>query len=234
MLMLVGLTLAAGLAIPAGAAIGLTERILPRWLHDEFRHSVTAFGGGVLLSAVALVLVPGGVERLGWFAVTVAFVTGGCGFMLIDKAIQQAKGSAGQVLAMLADFVPEVAALGAVYTADRGHGLFLALIIVLQNLPEGFNSCRELRATDGIHGGVLIASLLGMSLLGPAGGLIGYYALADRPAVLAWIMLIAAGGIMYLTFQDIAPQVRLENKRLPALGSVLGFAAGLLGHMVIA
>jgi hypothetical protein len=36
----------AGLTIPIGAYLATIERIRPRWLQDEFRHSVLAFGGG--------------------------------------------------------------------------------------------------------------------------------------------------------------------------------------------
>ena len=48
------LTLMAGLAMPVGAALASVERIHPRWLETEVRHSVIAFGGGALLAAVAL------------------------------------------------------------------------------------------------------------------------------------------------------------------------------------
>lgn len=46
-------------------------------------------------------------------------------------------------------------------------------------------------------------------------------------------MLFAAGGILYLLFQDIAPQVRLENRWGPPLGAVLGFMLGMLGQILI-
>ena len=45
-------------------------------------------------------------------------------------------------------------------------------------------------------------------------------------------MLFAAGGILYLTFQDIAPQSRLERRWRPPLGAVLGFALSVLAEMV--
>ena len=38
------LTLIAGLAMPVGAMIAAVERIHPRWLETEVRHSVMAFG----------------------------------------------------------------------------------------------------------------------------------------------------------------------------------------------
>jgi len=50
----------AGAAIPTGGFLAKVEMIRPPWLEAEFRHSVLAFGGGALIAAVALVLVPEG------------------------------------------------------------------------------------------------------------------------------------------------------------------------------
>ena len=69
-------TLLAGLAMPLGALIACFEKIGSEWLEQELRHSVMAFGGGALLSAVALVLVPEGMDSLDilpaciWFIVS--------------------------------------------------------------------------------------------------------------------------------------------------------------------
>ena len=46
-------------------------------------------------------------------------------------------------------------------------------------------------------------------------------------------MLLAAGGILYLTFQDIAPQARLARHWSPPLGAVLGFALALVGELLL-
>jgi ZIP family zinc transporter len=45
-------------------------------------------------------------------------------------------------------------------------------------------------------------------------------------------MLVAAGGILYAVFQDIAPQVKLEKHWAPPFGAVLGFVLGLVGFMM--
>lgn len=233
MLELVVVTLLAGLAIPLGGTLAMVERVRPRWLEQELRHSVIAFGGGVLMSAVALVLVPDGSAALPWWLAVGVFVGGGAGFLAIDSLVKRRQGSAAQVLAMLADFVPEAIALGAVFVVDRQRALLLALLIGLQNLPEGFNSYRELRATGLHRGRTVLVLMLAMSLLGPVSGLAGYWFLSDDDAIVGAIMLAAAGGILFLTFQDIAPQAELENKQGPALGAVLGFATGLTGHLLI-
>ena len=46
-------------------------------------------------------------------------------------------------------------------------------------------------------------------------------------------MLFASGGILYLIFEDIAPQARLERRWSPPLGAVAGFVLGLVGHLLL-
>ena len=46
-------------------------------------------------------------------------------------------------------------------------------------------------------------------------------------------MLFAAGGILYLLFQDIAPQSRVNRYWAPALGAVAGFGVGMAGHLLV-
>ncbi len=45
-------------------------------------------------------------------------------------------------------------------------------------------------------------------------------------------MLFASGGILYCVFQDIAPQVKLENHWAPPMEIVLGFVIGVIGYML--
>ncbi len=56
--------------------------------------------------------------------------------------------------------------------------------------------------------------------------------LENDPVVLGWLMLFSAGGILYLMYQDIAPQIPLARHWSPPLGAILGFALGLLGHIL--
>ncbi len=46
-------------------------------------------------------------------------------------------------------------------------------------------------------------------------------------------MTFASGGILYLIFQDIAPNVALKKTWLPALGANLGFLIGIIGEKLI-
>jgi len=79
-------TLCAGACIPLGGVLAYVERIRPKWLENEFRHSVIAFGGGILLAAVALVLVPEGTEYVNHTTLSViVFLSGGVCFFIVER-----------------------------------------------------------------------------------------------------------------------------------------------------
>lgn len=227
------LTVMAGVAIPLGGGLAAVERIQPRWLEQELRHFIIAFGGGVLLAAVSLVLVPEGIKDLSAPLAAFWMLAGGLAFMYTDVVLSRRQGSAAQLIAMLADFIPEALALGAMFAADVRAAPLLALLIALQNFPEGFNAFREMRSSTRASVRTVLIGFCILVPLGPAAGLTGYYWLAGFPVAVDAVMLFAAAGILYLTFQDIAPQARLARHWSPPLGAVGGFLFGLMGHMLL-
>ncbi len=228
-------TLAAGLCIPIGGALASVERIRPNWLENEFRHFVVAFGGGVLLAAIALVLVPEGNHYLGGSAWAVAIVLmGGLTFFGAEVWLGKTNKQKPQLLAMMLDYIPECMALGGAFALGASSAPLLALFIGVQNLPEGFNAFRELQADDTEKPA---AYWLGLMLvfvpLGPMMGLIGWAYFVENVVLLGSVMLFASGGILYLIFQDIAPQAHMQKHWAPPLGAVLGFCLGMLGHNLL-
>ena len=222
----------AGAMIPLGGVLARAENIRPRWLEQEFRHSVIAFGGGALLAAVALVLVPQGAEAVPVPVAVLAFGAGGILFAAIDHQLKKEAGPRSQLLAMVADFVPEAMALGALFAAGSGSAPLLALLIAMQNLPEGFNAYREQRAGGAARTSTLALFVI-LALLGPVAAVLGNIYLSEAPAAMGTLMLVSAGGILYLIFEDIAPQTPLRRAWAPPLGAVAGFALGLAGHLLI-
>jgi zinc transporter, ZIP family len=225
-------TTGAGLALPVGGLIARFEHIRPAWLEQEFRHSVLAFGGGILLAAVSLVLVPEGIRELDTLTIAASFIGGGVLALLADRRLARSGLPASNLLAALLDFAPEAIALGALMASNPSLGALLAGFIALQNLPEGFNAYREMVAAGGLGRARGLTLLAGAALLGPVCGLLGYWLLADAPQATGITMLLAAGGILYLVFQDIAPQAKLSRHWGPPLGAVLGFALGLVAELV--
>ena len=81
-------TVAASLCIPLGGFFASVEKIRPLWLENELRHFVIAFGGGVLLAAVAFILVPEGNHYLIHSILSViTLLVGGICFFLLERIL---------------------------------------------------------------------------------------------------------------------------------------------------
>jgi ZIP family zinc transporter len=198
----------------------------------EVTHGIIAFGGGILIAAVAFALLPKAMVALGPVGLGATFCAGGLLFCVLDAHLTRSGDTKAQFLAMLLDFLPEALAFGAVFGQEHRLGILLAAFIGAQNLPEGFNAFREM-TTVGIRSRVALMTLLAVSLLGPVAACTGYFFLQDQAKVTASIMTFAGGGIMYLIFQDIAPQSKIRKHWIPALGAVLGFAVGMIGKQLV-
>jgi ZIP family zinc transporter len=198
----------------------------------ELLHGVVAFGGGILTAAIAFALIPQAMSVLPAMGLAATFCLGGLAFCALDAYLSRRGGSKAQFIAMLMDFIPEAIALGALFGHNHQAGILLALFIGAQNVPEGFNSFREIRASR-ISSRTALSGLFGISFLGPVAACSGYLWLQNQPMLTAGIMSFAAGGILYLVFQDIAPQSKMRRHWLPPLGAVLGFAVGMVGKQLL-
>lgn len=197
-----------------------------------FIHSTMAFGGGIILSAIALVLVPQGMEELTVIPLSVSFASGAIIFSIIDRFLASKGGKAGTLLAMMMDFVPESTALGAIFAADPSSATLLAIFIGLQNLPEAFNSFRDL-VLSGFKVKTTLSIFFLLSFFGIIGALLGHFYLSESPKITAHLMIFASGGILYLIFQDIIPEIKLKNSFAISLGGTLGFLIGIIGEKLL-
>nr|WP_256557920.1 divalent cation transporter [Marinobacterium sedimentorum] len=219
--------------MPLGAFLASIEKLKSKIFEAELNHSIMAFGGGALLSAVAFVLVPYGIYRLDPLIASSCLIVGGFMFMILDIYLLKLKTPASLLVAMLIDFIPESIALGTAFAFGSRDAVLLAALITLQNIPEGFNAYRDLSRSSDISSKNIIALFFLMAFMGPIAGISSYLWLQDQPIAVAVIVLVASGGILYSVFQDIAPQVKLEKHWMPPMGAVLGFALGMVGLMVI-
>lgn len=208
------------------------EKVKDNKEKSEINHFIVAFGGGILIGAIALVLVPHGLKNLSLLLLVLAFISGAVIFFLVDKKLEKSGSKLSQLLAMLLDFIPEAIALGAIFATDEKTGILLAFFIGLQNLPESFNSFKDLVSNDFSSKKSLFI-LFFLSFSGIAGALLGHFFLRDLPQVTSFLMVFASGGILYLIFQDIAPNVKLKRSWIPALGANLGFLIGMIGEKLI-
>lgn len=227
-------TTASGSCILIGGLLARVEKIRPLWLEQELRHSIIAFGGGILMAAIAFVLVPEGrsfFKSPMWGVLL--FLSGGLVFMQCERYLSSRRRQLPQTMAMLLDFVPESLAMGGMFALGSPSAPLMAILIGLQNLPEGFNAYRELLAVADYRVRRTLYIMAFMILPGPVAGAVGWFVAALFPGLVGATMLFAAGGILYLLFQDIAPQARLERHWAPTLGAVLGFCFAMLAEILV-
>jgi ZIP family zinc transporter len=225
----------AGTCILIGGLTARIERVRPRWLEEELRHSIIAFGGGVLISAVALVLVPeGSLLVSSTWAAPLLLIAGGLAFFTIERFLGLRRRGKPQFMAMLLDYLPESLALGGMFAVGAESAPVLAVLTGLQNLPEAFNAYRELGALPKASSRRILWKMCATIPLGPAAGALGWIHASQHAAVLGAVMLFSSGGILYLLFQDVAPQSHLNRHWGPALGAVLGFAVSMLAQLLFA
>lgn len=220
----------AGLAAFLGAAFGCLDEHHQGVLSDKSRRAIIAFGGGALIGAVGLVLVPHGLDSQPLWLGTTSFITGGLVFLLIDRYLQRRGTPVSQLIALNLDFIPETIVLGAVISSDYRMAVFLTVIICAQNLPEGFNAYREIRrAHESFLRSHVLYVMATCILVGPLAALTGYSLFTMDSLFLGTLMTFCAGGILYLVFEDVAPEAYEKGDWVPAFGAVIGFTVALVG-----
>ncbi len=201
-------------------------------IKEDVTHTMMSFGSGIMLSALALVLVPKALKRLDLIPLSISFLVGTMVFMYIDRYLAKKGGQTATLLAMMMDFIPESIALGAVFAIEPKMSTLLAIFIGLQNLPEAFNAYRDV-VRSGFKPKKTLIIFFCLSFFGIIGALIGHFVLSNYQNITAHLMIFASGGILYLLIQDIIPESKLENSYLTSLGATLGFLVGIVGDKLV-
>jgi ZIP family zinc transporter len=241
---LVGLSLLLGAL--AAAAIRLPGRAAA---------TITAFGGGILLAAIALELVPEADRAAGAGLTAAGLIAGTLVYVAADswlsrdadmKAMRRSGHAAAAGRAMttpsghaeavrgesiaaglLVDGVPESVALG-LTIAEGQIGLALLVGVLVGNLAEAYGAAQPILA--GGHTKRFAIGLLGA--IGVALALatvLGATVLAGvDPVVVGIAQAVAAGAVLAVVSIAIIPHAFDEVSRLVAFATVLGFIAGYL------
>lgn len=226
------LALAAGLSVPLGALASAHAAFAGFCRRNELDSFVSYFGGGALLAAIALVLIPHGLENASVSVASVSFALGGLAFWRFSVWAERSKTSASQFAGMVMDFFPEAILVGVAVQQGSDVAYLLAVLIALQNMPEGFAAYQEMQGSS-LSRRRLWSLFLLAPWIGPLGAWIGYGWLSGAEAVLSPLLLFCSGGILYLVFEDIAPQAKLKNEAFPAVGAIAGFLLGMVGTMLV-
>lgn len=226
------LALLAGLSIPMGAAMATWKGFRDFCRRRELDSFVIYLGGGALLAALALVLIPEGIKDVSPLVAGAAVLAGGAVFWLFATRQKKSEGSLAIFMGMMLDFIPESIALGAAAAMDTGAVALLVMLIFMQNMPQAFAAHAEMRYSPSPPRRVWPVFALA-PLAGPAAAWLGFAVLGARPFYLGVVLLFCSGGILFLLLDEIAPSAHLKNHHFPTMGSVLGFVLGLVGSMML-
>ena len=234
---------AVGLSLVLGAALASFTG-----MHVRIAAELTAFGGGVLLAALALELVPEADAEAGTALTAGGLLAGTLIYVGADawldrrSEIREAReamhrSAAGREARMevtrgesiaaglFVDGVPESIALG--LTIAQGElGVALLAGVLVGNVVEAYGAAQPIvaggrtrRFAVGLMTGIGGALLLATVL--------GATILADAPGeVVGTAQAVAAGAVLAVVSIAVVPYAFSEVSRTVAVATVLGFAAG--------
>jgi ZIP family zinc transporter len=249
-----GASLGWGLAIGVSLVIGAVAAALVR-TPERVAATLTAFGGGILLSAIALELVPEadreagpGLTALGLLAGTLVYVVADWwlgrnpdamavrrsghaaaagGEMRMPPGHADAARGESIAVGLFVDGVPESIAVG-LTIAEGEIGLALLVGVLIGNVVEAYGAAQPIIA--GGHAprfALALLTAIGFSLA--LAVVLGGTVLADASAELVGTaQAVAAGAVLAVVSIAIVPHAFSEVNRVVASATVAGFIAGYL------
>ncbi len=232
--------LLSGSALLIGAAIG--------WFVTMPRKAVAAimaFGSGVLISALSFELMDEAWKQGGFVAVGVGFILGAAVYTVLNVALagrgarhrkrseavprkEHGKvapngNSASLALGALIDGVPESIVIGTSLLSGGAIGWVAVAAVFLSNLPEGLSSAAGARS-EGKTARFTFALWGGIALVAGLSSFVGY-TLFDgaSPEVLAGVQGVAAGAILAMIIDTMAPEAFEGTHDFAGLIAVFGF-----------
>lgn len=154
------------------------------------------------------------------------FIFGAIVFTIADIIAVKKGGGADILIGIGLDTIPESLAIGASVAA--GPAFAIALLIGIQNIPEGIAAYKEMRTgkTAFTNSKKALYAIGIISIMPVILGLVGLFFLQGLHYIIGLILALSAGGIFYMLFYDMIPKAHKERKWLPTFGAVLGFIIG--------
>jgi zinc transporter, ZIP family len=243
--------LAWGAAVSAPLVVGaFAGSVLPMW--ERFATTVTTFGGGILVGALAFDLVPEAEKHAGAGLTAAGLVAGCLLFVGLDWALAKedarnelrraihAGSSGGKVrhggeseagrgksiaLGVFLDGVPETAALG-ITIAEGAIALPLLVGVIVSNLVESYGASEPIVAAGySRRYPILLFAGIGVALL--AAIVLGATVLAGASGKVIGTSEAVAGGAIFATvLVAIIPHAFAEVSRWAAVAAVAGLVTG--------
>jgi ZIP family zinc transporter len=242
-----GMLASSGLLV--GALIGILTTP-PRQLVA----AVTAFGSGVLVSALSFDLMGEAFALSSPAFVIGGFLVGALLFVVVDVLLERiaarasqreegtedardvapaATGGVALLIGAVLDGISENTAIGISLAADPSLGLVLLAAVFLGNVPESLASAVDMRHAGRSRRHVV--TVWGTAALAcTLASVVGYALLGGLSANLTGALLaLAAGGILAMLADTMMPQAFEDGGPVIAMATAGGFAcAFLLSHLI--
>jgi ZIP family zinc transporter len=248
----VGASIAWGLVVGGSLLVGATAAVLLR-LRPALAALVTAFGGGILLAAIALELVPEADDRAGTALTAAGLLAGSLVYVTADKWLTRDENTAmvrraghaaaagkpmempkdsaeiarGEAIAagIFVDGVPESIALG--LTIREGEvGLALLAGIVIGNVVESYGAAQPILAAGrGSRFALLLLGAIGLALAFAT--MLGGTVLADAgDELVGTAQAVAAGAVLAVVSIAVIPYAFSKVNTEVATATAIGFVLG--------
>lgn len=228
--------LLSGSALVIGALVGFFLPV-PRRLIA----AITAFGSGVLISALSFDLMDEAYGRGGLDSTALGFLVGATVFTFANIALARAgakhrkrshcpEGEApgnGSAIALgaLLDGIPESIVIGVSLLAGQGVSLVAVIAIFLSNIPEGLSSAAGWKAAGRSPAYVFLV-WTAIALVSGVASLVGYTAFSGfSQDVIAFTQAVAAGAILAMLADTMIPEAFEVAHDYAGLITVAGFLA---------
>lgn len=240
---LYGLLSASGLI--AGAVAGL-------WLQMQHRTiaAITAVGVGLLIAAASLYLISGALSAISASTAALGALAGAASFSVINQVLRrwaaekrkrcgecvrqpsesEMPGSGLAIAAgSLLDAVPEALIIGAAAAGGAKTLPPIALIgaFALANFSEGLSSAAGMRNAGRSRRYVLLL-WAGATLVSAAAAIVGFFLFSGGEAARGWLEAFAAGALIALVVETMAPEAVHDHPGFTGLLAMLGFSALLI------
>jgi zinc transporter, ZIP family len=244
----VGWGLAVAASLIAGGAVAAMLK-----LPERLAALITAFGGGVLLAAIALELVPEADERAGIAPTAIGLLAGTLVFVAADAYLSRDEemmqmrraghaAAAGQEMSMprreesaargesiavgiFVDGVPESVALG-LTIAEGAVGLALLVGVLVGNVVEAYGAAQPIVASGRTRRFALtLLAAIGLALAFAT--VLGGTVLADASdTLIGTAEAVAAGAVLAVVSISVIPYAFEEVRGDVAIATVVGFIGG--------
>lgn len=230
MSVIVSVSFIAGLATVGGAIIPLCFG----GSGGQIMALILGIASGVMLGVVGVDLLPSAWMMGGPVPVAIGLVSGWVFVGLLSRTLDNVNGGtspsprnrlvkAGYLVAagIALHDLPEGIAIAAGYAATPSLGWVIALAIGFHNIPEGMAMAAPM-VLGGQPAKKILSTAALVSLVTPLGALLGLLLVGISSHLIAYLLALAGGSMLYIVLRELWPQGRQERASWALGGGILG------------